>query len=326
MEQAQIKPAFGEVVDEYLSDCRRRGYSELTVYSYHGALRRFFLWLEEQYPATEELSDITPEAITDYQMDLFGSEPQRKRRGRKENRLSTETQYHWLGTLLWFFRWLLSHEKILINPAAGIHLPKRPQRIPRSYLSLREMQKLLKAIDLSTHIGVRNRAIIEVLYSSGIRSAELQHLRIDDINFQDGWITVRQGKGKKDRVVPLGKAAAHFVSAYLEKTRTVLLKEKTHDFLFVTQYGVPISHDSLERLVGKAARAAGIKRPITPHSLRHTCATLMLRGRADIRHIQELLGHSSLSSTQIYTRVEIGDLKKVHHLCHPREREPIDEN
>jgi integrase/recombinase XerD len=187
------------------------------------------------------------------------------------------------------------------------------------------MQKVLRAPDLSTHMGLRNRTILEVLYSTGMRSSELRNLKTEDINMSDGWITIRYGKGGKDRVVPIGKAAAHFLQLYLDKTRPVLARDKKHDICFVTQYGTaPLSYESLNQIVQKTARAAGIRRIITPHALRHTCATLMLRGRADIRHIQELLGHSSLSSTQIYTRVEIGDLKKVHTKCHPREKDPIE--
>lgn len=229
-----------------------------------------------------------------------------------------------MGIVLWFLRWLLQQEKILVNPGASIQLPRRPKRIPRS-LSLKEMQKIMRAVDLSTHIGVRNRTMLEVLYSTGIRAGELQRIKLDDLNLADGWLTVRLGKGGKDRVVPLGKAAIHFLEIYIGESRPVLLSGNQHDFVFVTQYGTPIHYDSVRAVVQQTAKLAGIKRAVTPHALRHTCATLMHRGKADIRHIQQLLGHSRLSSTEIYTKVVINDLKKVHARCHPREREPLDQ-
>jgi integrase/recombinase XerD len=318
-QQEPIRPQFAEAMQEYLSDCRRRGFTAYSLYSYEKALAKFFLWTAQQYAGIEHLSEINRQVIADYQMFLYRSS------SRWEKPLSVATQHRWLGIVLWFFRWMAAAEKLLLNPAASIRLPRRAQRIPRNYLSLRETQKLLKAPDLDTHMGLRNRAILEVLYSTGLRNAELRKLKIEDINLQDGWLTVREGKGGKDRVVPLGKAALHFILFYMEKTRPALLKRKRSSILFLNQYGKPMSHDSLNTLVKKTARLAGITRTITPHSLRHTCATLMLRGKADIRHIQEMLGHSSLSSTQIYTRVEIGDLKKVHAKCHPREKQAIEE-
>jgi integrase/recombinase XerD len=314
----EVPPALNDAAEEYLKDCKRRGFAAYTVYDYRLRLRKFFLWLQEHYPGIQSPVDIPKEAVADYQMHLYKAVSVRKKR------LAIATQHRWLGIVLWWLRWLLTQEKILINPAAGIQLPRRPQRIPRNYLSLREMQKLLRAPDLSTHIGLRNRAMLEVLYSTGIRAGELRRLKIDHLNLQEGWLTVVQGKGGKDRVVPLGKAAIHFLLEYMGKSRPALMKKKEHDCVFVTQYGTPISYDSIQIALAKTAKAAGIKRKITPHALRHTCATLMLRGKADIRHIQEMLGHSSLSSTQIYTKVEISDLKKVHAKCHPREKEPIE--
>lgn len=305
-------------MDEYMAACAREGFASWSLRSYRRALNNFCSFIGQQYPAVQSAADLSREMIAGYQMHLYKAE------SRYRKRLSLSTQYSWMGIVLWWLRWLTANEKILINPGASIQLPKRAQRIPRNYLSLKEMQKLLRSPDLSTHIGLRNRTILEVLYSTGIRSAELRKMKVEDINMSDGWITIH-GKGAKDRVVPIGKAAAHFIQLYLDKTRPKLAKDKKHSICFVTQYGTaPLSYESLNQIVQKTARAAGVKRIITPHGLRHTCATLMLRGRADIRYIQELLGHSSLSSTQIYTRVEIGDLKKVHTKCHPREKDPID--
>jgi len=307
-----------EQIAEYLSACGREGFSAWSLRSYRQALSNFCSFIEE-YPAVKSAADLNRQLISKYQMHLYQAE------GRRGKRLSLSTQYSWMGIVLWWLRWMAANEKILINPGASIQLPKRAQRIPRNYLSLKEMQKVLCVCDLSTHIGLRNRTILEVLYSTGMRNSELRKLKIEDINMDDGWITIRQGKGKKDRVVPIGKAAVHFLQLYLDKSRPKLCRNQSQEFCFVTQYGTaPLSYESLNKIVQTTAKTAGIARVITPHALRHTCATLMLRGHADIRHIQELLGHSSLSSTQIYTRVEIGDLKKVHSKCHPRERDPIE--
>jgi integrase/recombinase XerD len=156
-----------------------------------------------------------------------------------------------------------------------------------------------------------------------MRNMELRNLTLSDLNQSDGWLTIRQGKGAKDRVVPLGKAALHFAELYTEKTRPVFAK-KNVEFLFLSQHGEKLHSDTINQIINHTAKKAKIKRKISAHGIRHTCATLMLRGRASIRHIQELLGHKSLSSTERYTRVEITDLKKVHERCHPREKEAID--
>jgi integrase/recombinase XerD len=311
-------PDLEAAATEYLSHCRRAGFSRWTLRAYRRALDNFLAFVKEQYPEAHSVTDLSRQMIAAYQMHLYKTE------SRYGKRLSLSTQFSWMGVVLWWLRWMLAQQRILINPGASIQLPRRPKRIPRNYLSVKEMQKLLRAPDLETHIGLRDRAILEVLYSTGIRAGELCRLKLEDLNATDGWLTVREGKGGKDRVVPLGRAALHFVQLYLEKTRSTLLHEKNSPFVFANKHGRPLGYVGLNRLVSRNAKLAGIKRPVTPHSLRHTCATQMLRGRADIRHIQELLGHSSLSSTQIYTRVEIGDLKKVHAKCHPRERQPLD--
>ncbi len=306
-----------KAIGEYLSDCKRRGFSEYTLTCYTNELKKFFGWLAGRYAGIKEIGEVPREAVEEYQMHLY------KRKGRLGGRLSVSTQYYWIGIICWFFRWLVGREIILTNPAASVHLPRRAVRLPGNYLSLREMQKLLSASDLCSYIGVRNRAALEVFYTAGIRAAELGAIRIKDVYLERGTLKVF-GKGEKERIVPLGQAAVYYVREYLEKSRPHLVKKKDHDVLFVTGRGDPISYDAINMLVSRTAKAAGIKRRITPHCIRHTCATLMLRGKADIRHIQELLGHSCLSSTQIYTKVEISDLKKVHAKCHPREKEPIE--
>ena len=303
---------------EYLRDCKLRNFKPPTLSHHSGALQRFFTWLSENQPGIGNPAEITREALTDYQMHLY------KAPSHKGGRLSFDSQHRGVAIVLAWLSWLLEQEKILVNPGATIRLPSEPARLPRNYLSVREMRKLLSVPDLKTHLGVRNRAALEVFYSTAIRAGELLNLHLDHLNLEEGWLTVVYGKGGKDRVVPLGKAAVHFLTEYIEKTRPKLLNGKDHPFVFAGRFGDPMQHDGVCRLVANSAKRAGIKRRITPHVLRHTVATLLLRGKADIRYIQELLGHKSLSSTQVYTRVEISDLKKVHAKCHPREQEPLD--
>jgi integrase/recombinase XerD len=316
---SHIVEPFRTAIEQYIQECAAANFSRWTVVAYLEALCFFFSWLKINAPGTKHLSDISRQILSDYQLHLFAAE---KKKGGK---YAAATQHNRLSSVLRFFAWLAENEKILTDPGATIQLARMPQRLPRNYLSQKEMNRLLRAPDITTHLGLHNRAILETFYSTGIRNMELRHLTLADLNQNDAWITIRQGKGRKDRVVPLGKAALHFIQLYLQKTRPYFIESKITDALFVSQHGDPLHQDTINQIIDHAAKKAKIARKISAHALRHTCATAMLRGRADIRYIQELLGHRSLASTQIYTKVEIGDLKKVHERCHPREKEAIDQ-
>lgn len=314
-----IGKPFAAYVSEFLESCSLANRSPDTIYAYGQGLSCFFRWLAGANRA-KRLTDISKEVIADYQRYLYSAKTN------KGKPYSNETQASRLTSLSAFFKWLAEEEKILINPASGLRRARRSKSLPRNCLTHHEAKKLLAAPDITTHLGLRNRSILEVLYASGIRNSELRNLKLEDFKAAEGFLTVRAGKWGKDRVVPLGKAALHFTSLYIEKSRSRLTGPDCK-YLFVTQQGEKLHQDTLNRLIDEAAKKAGIKRQtkITAHALRHSCATAMLKGRADIRYIQELLGHKLLSSTQIYTKVEIGDLKKVHSRCHPREKEAIDQ-
>jgi integrase/recombinase XerD len=296
----------------FVEAMRAWNWSRRSVVSYEQNVRYFCDWLERE-TEIEDLARVTPETVLSYQTALLAME-----KARDGGRLSVGTQRHRLGALKSFFGWLWREGKLLMNPASHVVLPKRRRMLPQANLTPKEAIRLLEAVGQSTPLAMRDRAIVELLYATGIRNAELRALAVSDVS--EGTLAIRAGKGGKDRVVPMGKVAAAALSDYLQEARPALALKDGVTNIFLTKHGLPLDAHAVINAVKRAARAAGIRKPIHPHSLRHACATHMLRGGADIRHIQKLLGHASLQTTQIYTLVEIGDLKAVHRLYHPRER------
>jgi integrase/recombinase XerD len=286
-------------------------WSRRTVVSYEQNVRYFMNWLGAE-TEIDDISKVTAETIASYQTALLAEE---KRNG---ERLSVSTQHHRLVALKGFFGYLWREGKLLMNTAAQVALPKRRRRLPRSDLTPKEAIRLIEAVDTTTPLGMRDQAIVDVLYSTGMRNAELRALTLADVG--EKALTIRQGKGNRDRVVPLGTSTAACLSDYLQQARPKLGAHDGVHNIFLTKHGRPLDALAVINAVRRSAKCAGIKKELHPHLLRHACATHMLKGGADIRHIQKLLGHASLQTTEIYTKVEIGDLKKVHRLYHPRER------
>ncbi len=286
-------------------------WSRRTITSYEQNVRHFFDWLSAE---TEigELTEVTSETLSTYQTGLLVEE---KRNG---ERISIQTHCNRLAALRGFFRYLWREGRLLMNPASQIQYPKTRRRLPQSNLTPKEAIRLIESIDTTTPLGKRDRAMLEVLYGTGMRNAELRALMMTDIG--ERTLTVRCGKGGKDRVVPLGKTTWDVLSDYVQQERPWLAKREGVQNLFLTKNGRALDAPVVIKAVTSAGVAAGLKKHLHPHLLRHACATHMLKGGADIRHIQKLLGHASLQTTEIYTKVEIGDLKKVHRLYHPRER------
>jgi integrase/recombinase XerD len=317
--------------DRFEAECRRRAWSEETVHVYRKRLERLLAWLTEAEPTVEEVSQITRATLAAFHQHLY------EHVTRAGKPYAATTRKDFLVAVKSFFAWCQKEGVTLADPSLAIEYPREPVTLPRSIATLKEMRRLLREPDLSTYVGLRDRAMLEVLYTSGIRNSECRRLTVDDLDLARGYATVRRGKGGKDRVVPIGKSAAHYLTLYLSKARPMLLAAapaagQATRVLFLSRWGVPFSLAAVAAIVHRYTARAGITKHLTPHALRHTCATLMLEGHADIRYIQELLGHASLRSTQRYTRVEIGDLKKVHERCHPREKEarrlagdPVDE-
>jgi integrase/recombinase XerD len=302
------------LIEKFHQDRKVEGYSEKSRGQTTWALWYLLDFLKGRDEA--DVTAITSDTMHKFQMDLYN------RRGKEKAALSLVSQSHALVSARVFFQWLVRRGHVMADPSAAIKLPKQKQPLPRGVLTRREMERVLAGPDVETTLGLRNRAMLELLYSSGLRSAEARNLTLYDVNTAQGEALVREGKGGKDRVVPVGEVAAKYIELYVKESRPKLLRGKADPgFLFLGRLGGKIDASSLnENIVQRYVKGAGIKKHVTTHGLRHTCATHLLKGRASLRHIQALLGHKSLESTQIYTRVEVGDLKRELRRCHPREQ------
>ena len=249
-----------------------------------------------------------------------GQRPEAAPLAPKGRRLSWSTQRQRIGCLRDFFRWVTRQNVILHNPASELELPRPEKRLPLPGFSRAEMDALLALPDVADPLGLRDRVLLEVLYATGVRRAELCRLELPDVNPERGTLTVRKGKGKKDRVVPLGARAASWIARYLREVRPRLVLDSREPTLLLTAYGAAFNPDVVSGMVAAWVRKIG--RTGSCHMLRHTCATHMLEGGADIRYIQQLLGHEKLETTAIYTEVTIRQLIEVHARCHPSAQLP----
>ncbi len=287
---------------------RLRNFSAETVLVYDLGLRQFFDYLQSQ--AVDAVTAITRAHLEGFRNDLY----QRRHRGKP---LSTATQANRLQAVKSFFKYLAQSDFILIDIAAGMEPPKVARKLPQ-ILSEDEVLRFLELPDVSMATGVRDRAILEVLYATGLRNGELGALELDDIVWEHPALWVREGKGKKSRLVPLGAEALAWLEEYLARVRPLWLKREEERHVFLSTQGKPLNRSSVLALVVHLARKSGLK--ATPHTLRHSMATHMLRRGAGLRHLQAMLGHASPLTTEHYTQVELSDLHKVLRRCHPRER------
>jgi integrase/recombinase XerD len=293
----------------YLEAMRVKNYSERTVENRESYLGFFILWCEAR--SITRPQEATKPIIDRYQRHLFHM---RKPSGKP---LSFSAQSARLVPVRGFFKWLTRQNVLLWNPASEIELPKQEKRLPKHVLTATEAEAVMMVPHVADPIGLRDRAILETLYSTGIRRMEVINLTVFDLDQERGTLMVRQGKGKKDRMVPIGERAVIWIGKYLDQARPKLVLPPDPGTLFLTQEGEEISTHRLTQLVRDYVKAAETGKSGACHLFRHTCATLMLEGGADIRYIQEMLGHVELSTTQIYTQVSIRRLKAVHSLTHP---------
>ena len=293
----------------YLDHLGVKGYTEIGRFNAERYIREFIAWADLRGVTHPQM--VSRAVLERYQRWLYHY---RKRDG---NPLSVAGQRANLVPLRSWFRWLTRMAEIPANPAADLDLPRQLKRLPRSVMTAAEVERVLAGADLSAPIGLRDRAMMEVLYSTGIRRAELARLTLSDIDAERGVVLIRQGKWGKDRLIPLGERALHWVGAYLDRARPELAWDAAELALFLSADGRALNPVWLSTIVAGYVKRAALGKHGGCHLFRHTMATLMLEGGADIRFIQQMLGHAELSTTQIYTQVAIRQLCQVHAMTHP---------
>jgi integrase/recombinase XerC len=299
-----------KIFDRYIQYLEaERNASPYTVRNYRADLADFFKFLKGKELTL--LNEVDRHVLRDYLSHLV------------EVGIAKASIARKLSAIRSFYRYLVREEIISENPIEQVSSPKLDKRLP-SFLTREEMEKLLGAPDLSTPLGQRDRALLELLYASGLRVSELASLTPEQIDLNSNEIRV-WGKGSKERMVLMGEPAAAALKSYLKEGRTKLLGKKRSQALFLNRYGQRLPARSVQRLLEGHAKKAGIGKRVHPHMLRHTFATHMLDGGADLRVVQELLGHARLTSTQIYTHVTKGQARKVYLSAHPLAREKKDE-
>lgn len=278
------------------------GLARATLDSYRSDLGRLALWLADN--AGEPLLDLRETALTAFIAHLS-----------RQTRASSQARY--LSTLRRFYRWQLARGRIVADPTLKLANPTRPSRLPK-VMSEKQVDRLLAAPDLDTPLGLRDRAMLETLYATGLRVSELVNLKIHEVSFNDNVLRAL-GKGSKERLVPLGELAIDWLGRYLNEARPDILKGQQSDALFVTARGGAMTRQAFWQLIKRYAAVAGIApEKLSPHVLRHAFATHLLNHGADLRVVQLLLGHADISTTQIYTHVARERLKSLHATHHPR--------
>jgi integrase/recombinase XerD len=299
-------------LERWLNHLAVRNYADATLKARREALSIFILWAAER--GLNEPREITKPILERYQRHLFYW---RKSDGAP---LSFGTQAHRLVPVRMFFRWLARNNHILSNPASELDLPRAEKRLPSATLTAQEAEAVMAVPDVGEPLGLRDRAMLEVFYSTAIRRMELVRLQVWDVDWSRATLMIRQGKGNKDRVVPIGARAKAWLSAYNDQVRPGLVVGRDPETLFLSRDGKPLEAKRLSEKVRGYVERAGVPKAGSCHLMRHTAATLMLEGGADIRFIQALLGHESLETTQIYTRVSIDKLAEIHAATHPGAR------
>lgn len=284
------------------------GYSAHTTRARRVALRKFIAWADER--GLDDPREVTRPMLERYQRWLFYY---RKDDGTP---LTPGMQYQYLAPLKTWFRWMSREHHILANPAADLDLPRQPKRLPRSVPTVQEVEAILAEAEPDHPQGLRDRALLEVLYATGLRRMELAGTAVYDVDLVRGVLWVRHGKGGRERVVPLGERAMAWLDKYLTEARPQLLAADSAA-LFVNDYGEPVHADFVSGKVKRYMEFAQVHKLGSAHLLRHACATHMLEGGADIRFIQEMLGHANIETTEIYTHVSIDKLIDVHRATHP---------
>jgi len=308
-----------ELIAAYEKWIELQGFSEDSATDHRQKLNRFWSFLDGRgliEADRPDLENIDREVIADYQAHLFEVVSQRTGK-----RLSTASQINYLSYLENFYRFLKSTGRVLSDPTDIIKLPRQPQMLPHVLLTPPEVRRLLAVPDLSNPLGYRDRVMLEVFWSTGIRLGEAVKLHAGDVDLDQGLLTLKAPKGRKDRAVPVGEGAIGWLESYLRDVRPVILANTKSDspILFISRFGRRLDKSGVFYKLQSYARRAKLKKKIGTHTFRHTLASEMLKAGADLRHIQEMLGHDNLATTQRYLHIVKAELKKVHGRTHPRE-------
>lgn len=302
--------AFPALVEGFCAWMGMRGYSRATIDRYHVSLALFADWATER--GVTQPREVTRPVVERYQRHLF-----HHRQPGNGKPLAFRSQTARLVALRQFFRWLARSHRVLINPTAELELPRVPRWQPRRAMTVAEVEDVLAQPNLDSPDGLRDRAVLEVFYSTGIRASELAALTVFDLDIAAGALAVNAGKGGRSRIVPIAERAVGWCEKYLLDARPALAVPPDEGRLFLNNRGGALSAKRLTAIARQHLDAAKVTKPGACHLFRHTAATLMLEGGADIRFIQQLLGHAELTTTQLYTHVSIASLKAVHERTHP---------
>jgi integrase/recombinase XerD len=300
---------FAAMAEAFFTSMQVTNYSPATIRNRYVYLRYFIAWCDER--GISRPSEVTRAVLERYQRYLYHY---RKQNG---DPLSFRSQSLRLSSLKAFFSYLSKHHLILYNPSSEIELPKQEKRLPRHVMTQAEAETVLNTADTGEPLGIRDRAMMELIYCTGMRRMELSGLKLYDIDAERGTIMIRLGKGRKDRMVPVSERALAWIEKYVAQVRPELVIDPDDGTLFLTSLGEAFGLTRITQLVRNYVIAAKIGKTGSCHLFRHTMATLMLENGADVRVIQQLLGHAKLETTQIYTQVSIRMLKRVHDRTHP---------
>lgn len=299
-----------EYLEGFIDHLRvERSASRLTLVSYRTDLEQFFSFVavKNQMPVSEvTVEAITHRSVRDYLANM------------QHNGLRRSTMARKLAALRSFVRYLCRENIIKSNPIAAVATPKQEKKLP-GFLYPAEVEELMNAPDITKTLGIRDRAVLELLYATGLRVSELVGLNVPDVDLRQNLVKAR-GKGNRERIVPLGSKAHEMLQIYLDKSRNILEHKKVRDngALFLNRFGSRLTTRSIRNIINKYIDEVATNTRVSPHTLRHTFATHLLNNGADLRSVQELLGHVKLSTTQIYTHLTKEDIKKIHNRTFPR--------
>lgn len=302
----------------FIEHAKGLGRSWQTLERHQTSLNLLRRYLDER--GVHDLAGLTPQVMAGFQAWLYQA------RSRYGKPYQLKSQIITLSSIQVFGHFLAASGRTLCDPGEAIQLPREPKRLPGTFLTTAEMKKLLRQPDTSTVLGFRDRTMYEVLYSTGLRVRELTGMRVQDLDLSHAAIFIPQSKHFKDRYVPLGETAGRYLAEYLGRVRPLLTRDDSGELAFLSRVGRRLDVGGVEQKLRLYAARARIKKHLTIHVFRHTLATEMLRHGADLRQIQEMLGHKTLKTTQIYTHIVKGELKRVQAHCHPREQNDLPDN